>query len=78
MKYEIISKSWSKRRKLDTSLEIIDIQFEDFKQEHNHFCRMLVVYSDGTKANLLSRVVFNEIKSHWIVDGMSVSVRLHV
>ncbi|WP_196139586.1 hypothetical protein [Aliikangiella sp. G2MR2-5] len=76
MKYEVIKKSWSKRRKVDQSLEIKSISFQDFLKQHNHFCRMIVTYSDGKVDSLLSRVVFNEIKQHWIVDGMSVAVRL--
>ncbi len=76
MKYEIINKSWSKRRKLDVSKEITNIEFVDFQKQHNHFCRMLVTYADGTEDNLLSRVVFNDIKLHWSIDGMKVAVRL--
>jgi len=76
MKYEIINKSWSKRRKLDVEKEIVNIEFVDFLREHNHFCRMLVSYKDGTEDNLLSRVVFNDIKQHWTIDGMKVAVRL--
>lgn len=76
MKYEVIRKSWSKRRKLDQQKEIENIDFEEFKKEHNHFCKMKVYFSDGTKESLLARVIFNEIKQHWIVDGLSVAVRL--
>ncbi|TQV88016.1 hypothetical protein [Aliikangiella coralliicola] len=76
MKYEIITKSWSKRRKLDTAKEITNIQFLDFIKQHNHFCKMQITYSDGSEETLLSRVVFNEVKQHWTVDGMKVAVRL--
>ncbi len=76
MKYEIIQKSWSKRRKLDTEKEILDIQFVDFIKQPNHFCKMRVSYSDGSKEQLISRVIYNEIKKHWSIDGMKVAVRL--
>lgn len=76
MKYEVIEKSWSKRRKPDQAKEIRDIKFIDFKKEHNHFCKMIVMYSDGSEKILISRVIFNEIKKHWTIDGMHVAVRL--
>lgn len=76
MKYEIIKKSWSKRRSLDQELSIINIQFDNFIKEHNHFCKMSVSYSNGKKETLIARVIYNEIKQHWIVDGMNVAVRL--
>jgi len=76
MKYEIIKKSWSKRRKLDVEKEISNIQVIDFIKQHNHFCKMKVSYSDSTETTLISRVVFNEIKKHWTIDGMHVAVRL--
>ena len=56
--------------------EIEDIKFIDFKKEHNHFCKMAIRYSDGSEQTLISRVIFNEIKNHWVVDGMHVAVRL--
>jgi hypothetical protein len=76
MKYQIITKSWSKRRQLDTPLQIISIEFLDFIKQHDHFCKMLVSYSDNTQESLISRVVYNDIKQHWTVDGMKVAVRL--
>lgn len=76
MEYEIIKKSWSKRRKLDTEKEITKIQFIDFIKQHNHFCKMKVIYSDDNEEILISRVIYNEIKQHWIIDGMKVAVRL--
>ena len=76
MKYEIITKSWSKRRKLDSQKSIHNIEFLDFIKQHNHFCKMLVQYSDGSNESLISRVIYNEIKKHWSIDGMKVAVRL--
>jgi len=76
MKYQIIEKSWSKRREVDQSKQVENIEFVDFEKKHNHFCKMQVLYTDGTKDSLISRVIFNEIKKHWSVDGMHVAVRL--
>lgn len=76
MKYEIIKKSWSKRRKLDEVNEIETIEFEEFEKQHNHFCKMVVTYTNGSKEKLVSRVVYSDVNQHWIVDGMSVAVRL--
>lgn len=76
MKYQVITKSWSKRRPLDSSKEVQSIQFIEFKKQHNHFCKMAVVYQNGAQETLISRVIYNDIKKHWTVDGMKVSVRL--
>jgi hypothetical protein len=76
MKYQIMTKSWSKRRPIDTSDKVQTIEFIDFKKQHDHFCKMLIQYKNGTQETLISRVVFNQIKNHWTVDGMKVAVRL--
>ena len=76
MKYQIIEKSWSKRRKLDKEKQIQHIHFIDFRKQHNHFCKMQIDYCDGSQQVLLSRVIFNEINQHWTVDGLQVAVRL--
>ena len=76
MNYQVITKSWSKRRPVDSSKEVQSIQFIEFKKQHNHFCKMLVEYQNGAQETLISRVIFNEIKKHWTVDGMKVAVRL--
>lgn len=76
MKYEVIPKSWSKRRNIDQPKDVEDIKFIDFKKKHDHFCTMEIQYSDGSKQRLVSRVIYNEIKDHWSVDGMHVAVRL--
>ena len=76
MKYTIIEKSWSKRRKLDHSPTITNIEFIDFEKQHNHICKMRVFYEDQSVQTLISRVIYNPIKDHWSVDGMQVAVRL--
>ena len=73
MKYKVIEKSWSKRRKLDPQLEIERIEFIDLQQKHNHFCKMVVYYPNQNPQILIARVVFNDIKQHWTVDGMKVA-----
>lgn len=76
MEYVIIEKSWSKRRKLDTSKTISNIHIPDLVKSHNHFCKMQVQYEDGTSETLISRVVYNPIKDHYVVDGLKVAIRL--
>lgn len=76
MNYEIMTKSWSKRRRLDKQKSVRHIEFIDFIQQHDHFCTMKVSYTDGSDESLISRVIFNDIKQHWTVDGMKIAVRL--
>jgi hypothetical protein len=73
-KFEIIEKSWFKRRTPRPEPKPVSVEIPDYKQERNHFCDMHVTYDDGSTKTLLSRVVQNHIKKHWIVDGMEVSV----
>ncbi len=77
MKYEIVKKSWSKRRKLDTEKEISNIKFLNFIKQHNHLCKMHVTYTDQSEETLMSRVIFNEVNQNWAIDGMQVAVRLN-
>jgi len=73
---KVIEKSWSKRRTLEESKKVKSVSIPDYKQEVNHFCNMHVVYEDGTTATYLSRVIRNDIKDEWIVDGMHVAVKM--
>jgi len=73
-KFEIIEKSWFKRRTPRPEPKAVSVDIPDYKQEKNHFCKMYVTYDDGSSKTLLARVVQNHIKKHWIVDGMEVSV----
>jgi len=61
---------------MDTPKDISQITFLDFAKTHNHFCKMVITYCDSSEETLISRVIFNEVKQHWLVDGMSVAVRL--
>ena len=76
MEYQIIEKSWSKRRKLDSAKIITNISLIDFIKQHNHFCKMQVSYGDGSEQTLTARVIFNALKQQWTVDGMHVAIRL--
>ncbi|MET1255214.1 hypothetical protein [Aliikangiella maris] len=76
MDYEIMTKSWSKRRVQDKTEKIKSVFLADFLKQHDHFCYMHVEYENGNSEKLIARVIFNEIKQHWIVDGMKVAIRL--
>ena len=68
-----MEKSWFKRRTPRPEPKPVKVEIPDYKQIKNHFCNMYVTYDDGSTKRLLSRVVQNHIKKHWIVDGMEVS-----
>lgn len=74
--FEVIQKSWSKRRIHTKTPVPVDVRLEDYKKEHNHFCKMHVVYADGEKATYIARVIYSELNDNWIVDGMHVAVRI--
>lgn len=76
MEIEIIELSWCKRRAPDKKVKIINVGIIGYEQIHNHFCRMIVDYEDGTQKNLISRVLYNKMKDHWIIDGMHVAVKV--
>lgn len=73
---EIIKKSWFKRRKPTQEPEAVEVELEDYKQEHNHLCKMHVVYDNGERATYVARVVYNDLRDEWIVDGANVAVKL--
>lgn len=78
MKYELIEKDWYKRRvpNVKSAPRIIDISINDFEKTHNHMCKMLVEYDDGTTDSLVARVIQNQVTKKWTVDGMKVAVRV--
>ncbi len=76
MNYEIIKKSWSKRRKPDQVIEIKSIELDNFVKQHNSFCQMRVIFDNEVKQSFSSRVIYNELTKRWIVDGMHVAIRL--
>lgn len=77
MKFKIIEKDWFKRRTpAAKQVKVKEVSIPDYKQEHNHFCDMLVEYEDGSREKYIARVVYNEYNDYWTVDGMHVAVRV--
>jgi hypothetical protein len=75
-KFEIIRKSWAKRRKSAIEPLAVSVTIPDFKLEEQHFCNMLVSYDDGSQQTFFARVLRNHITNQWTVDGMHVAVRV--
>ena len=75
-KFEIIPKSWSKRRKPGAEHKPVSVVIPDFELKHQHFCNMEVTYEDGSKQTFLSRVLQNKITQAWTVDGMHIAVKV--
>ena len=74
--FEIIHKSWSKRRRPVKEPQPVSAEIADFKLEEQHFCTMQVNYDDGSQQSFYSRVLRNPITQQWTVDGMQVAVRV--
>ena len=74
LKYKILEKDWCKRRVDKPKPEIDRVEVPDFKKEHDHFCDMFVFYKNGDEKKYRSRVIYNELKKHWAIDGMHVSI----
>ena len=72
--FEIIPKSWSKRRKPTAEAKPVSVAIPDFELIHQHFCNMQVTFEDGSQQTFLSRVLQNKITGAWTVDGMHVAV----
>jgi len=70
----IIPKSWSKRRAHTKDPVVVDVRLENYKQQYNHICKMHVTYEHGNKATYIARVIYNEPKEEWIVDGGHVAI----
>lgn len=67
--------SWFKRRNPTRNQPtVISVCIPDLKKEHNHFCTMVVAYSDGNIKSLKARVLQNSITKNWVADAMSVAV----
>jgi radical SAM superfamily enzyme with C-terminal helix-hairpin-helix motif len=54
----------------------IQVSIPDYKQTHDYICNMIVNYSDHSVKSLIGRVLYNELKQKWIVDGMAVTVNV--
>lgn len=75
-RFEVIPKSWSKRRKPDEELKILTVEIPDFELKEQHFCNMHVHYEDGSENVFYSRVIRNSQTGQWTVDGMHVAVKV--
>lgn len=74
--FEIIEKSWAKRRRFTQLPKPSTVSIPDFKLKENSYCNMLVEYDDGSVKELFSRVIRNHITHQWTVDGMHVAVKV--
>lgn len=74
--FEIIPKSWAKRRKLDAQIKPVSINIPDFQLKEQHFCNMEVTYEDGSVKRYYSRVLRHHKTGQWTVDGMHVAVKV--
>ncbi|MCP3428858.1 gamma-glutamylcyclotransferase family protein [Opacimonas viscosa] len=74
--FEIIAKSWAKRRRFTQLPKPVHVQIPDFKLKENFYCNMIVQYDDGNEKEYFSRVLRNHITGQWTVDGMHVAVKV--
>ena len=74
--FEVIPKSWAKRRSAVAEPVPISIEIPDFELKEQHFCNMHVTFDDGNKQSFYSRVLCNHITKQWTVDGMQVAVKV--
>lgn len=75
-RFEIIPKSWSKRRTPVAEPNPVSVSIPDFKLLDQHFCTMQVSYDDGSQRQFYSRVIQNTVTKKWTVDGMHVACRV--
>ncbi|MGJ8679650.1 hypothetical protein [Paraglaciecola sp.] len=74
--FEIIPKSWSKRRKPSKDPVPVFVEIPDLVLKQQYFCNMNVTYDDYSQRTFYSRVIFNQLTEQWTVDGMHVAVRV--
>ncbi|MBE1286140.1 MAG: hypothetical protein GJ671_00240 [Alteromonadaceae bacterium] len=74
--FEIIQKSWSKRRRFAPEPKPLNVIIDDFRLRDNSYCTMHVEYDDGSNRELLSRVIHNPNTGEWKLDGMHVAVKV--
>lgn len=74
-KFHIIARDWYKRKISNKNpIYPVKVSIPDYQQTHQYICNMIVNYSDHSVKSLIGRVIYNELKQKWIVDGMSVAV----
>lgn len=74
--FEIIHKSWTKRRKDKKEPIPLSVEIPDFELAEQHFCNMQVSFDDGSQQTFFARVLRNHITKQWTVDGMHVAVKV--
>ena len=74
--FEIIPKSWNKRRKPTKQPSVLSVTIPDFELKEQHFCNMHVRYEDNSEKTYFSRVIRNQLTGQWTVDGMHVAVKV--
>jgi hypothetical protein len=74
MKYKIRNTDWAKRRVGTPHPEIEKVEVPNLKKEKNYFCDMIVTYKSGEIKTYPSRVIQNQIKKTWCLDGMHVVI----
>lgn len=75
-KFEIIQKSWSKRRTPTKEPIPTKVDIPDLVLKEQHFCNMHVTYDDYSERTFYSRVILNPLTKQWTVDGMHVAVKV--
>ena len=75
VQFTIIDRQWYKRRQPSAQqVQPVSVVIPDYQAIHNHFCTMVVSYSDGSEKSLIARVIYNQLNEQWTVDGMEVAV----
>lgn len=75
--FEVINKSWHKRRAATAPIvDIVSVEIPDYQPTHGFMCDMHITYSDQSQVTLLGRVLQNKITKQWTVDGMRIAVRV--
>lgn len=75
-RFEIIPKSWEKRRKPTKQPQPVSVEIPDFVLKEQHFCNMRVIFDDYSERTFYSRVLCNHLTKQWTVDGMHVAVKV--
>ena len=70
-KFIINNLDWFKRRKPTKEPKPTSVIVPDFKKELNYKCDVITQYDDGVERILFGRVLFNEIKEEWSVNGIA-------
>ena len=76
-KFHIIGRDRSNCQTLNKQkIHPVQVSIPDYQQTHDYICNMIVNFSDNSVKSLIGRVIYNELKQKWIVDGMAVTVNV--